>query len=61
MHMYNDWKNRCFFYTNVLVVMFNRCSKKLERMSTSDLWNFFFHLVINRPIHMCISTLIYEP
>ena len=47
MHMYNEWKNRCFIQT-------------LERMSTSDLWNYIFPYMY-RPTHMCISTLIYEP
>ena len=39
MHMYNDCKNR-FLYKRV--VTFNRCSNKLDRMSTSDLWNYIF-------------------
>ena len=39
MHMYHDWKNICLYKR---VVTFNKCSKKLERMSTSDLWNYIF-------------------
>ena len=43
------------------IVTFNKCSKKLERMSTSNCGTIFVHVDINRPTHMCISTLIYEP
>ena len=56
--MYNDWKNRCLYKR---IVTFNRCSKNLERMSTSDVCNYIVHVVINLSTHMCISTLVYEP